>query len=369
MPFKYDIIGQADVFRPLQTQEWKDNAPYRSQKDKLKNPLDYVQYLDKKGDVYEFAHDLNPRLYWPGSHSGRNISLYKDYSDANETVYYGSIKDGKNPNGDHYGLEYPLTEAYNYNDELGASKAIKDRAIYSVEWTDKKGNDKKSDTLQDAETKIAVKVPVVNVVDPCKGDDDKAADNAADDDAEKSAEDDANAKNKDGGCKPQPLENTKRYIWKLYDAPQGKSVDQALTNSEKSKYAQLAKSYFSKPVKEEYATPTNPHNDNRIMMQSGKQPEVKPVYVLAKYAKITYWDESKDVLPLVFTHIDSEKPTIDVKVSVDGGEPQSVPEGGLNVSVGSRVRFLVTGHDDMHCLLYTSPSPRDRTRSRMPSSA
>ena len=25
--------------------------------------------------------------------------------------------------------------------------------------------------------------------------------------------------------------------------------------------------------------------------------------------------------------------------------------------------------DDMTCLLYTSPSPRDRTRSRMPSSA
>ena len=25
--------------------------------------------------------------------------------------------------------------------------------------------------------------------------------------------------------------------------------------------------------------------------------------------------------------------------------------------------------DDMDCLLYTSPSPRDRTRSRMPSSA
>lgn len=348
MPFKYDIIGQADVFRPLQTQEWKDNAPYRSQKDKLKNPLDYVQYLDKKGDVYEFAHDLNPRLYWPDSHSGRNISLYKDYSDANETVYYGSIKDGKNPNGDHYGLEYPLTEAYNYNDELGASKAIKDRAIYSVEWTDKKGNDKKSDTLQDAETKVAVKVPVVNVVDPCKGDDDKAADNAADDDAEKSAEDDAAAKNKDGGCKPQPLENTKRYIWKLYDAPQGKSVDQKLTEAEKRSYYNRAVKDFSKPVKEEYATPTNPHNDNRIMMQSGKQPEVKPVYVLAKYAKITYWDESKDVLPLVFTHIDSEKPTIDVKVSVDGGEPQSVPEGGLNVSVGSRVRFLVTGHDDMH---------------------
>ena len=25
--------------------------------------------------------------------------------------------------------------------------------------------------------------------------------------------------------------------------------------------------------------------------------------------------------------------------------------------------------DSKHCLLYTSPSPRDRTRSRMPSSA
>ena len=26
-------------------------------------------------------------------------------------------------------------------------------------------------------------------------------------------------------------------------------------------------------------------------------------------------------------------------------------------------------YEDMYCLLYTSPSPRDRTRSRMPSSA
>ena len=26
-------------------------------------------------------------------------------------------------------------------------------------------------------------------------------------------------------------------------------------------------------------------------------------------------------------------------------------------------------HGDLRCLLYTSPSPRDRTRSRMPSSA
>ena len=30
---------------------------------------------------------------------------------------------------------------------------------------------------------------------------------------------------------------------------------------------------------------------------------------------------------------------------------------------------LVLVSDDITCLLYTSPSPRDRTRSRMPSSA
>ena len=30
---------------------------------------------------------------------------------------------------------------------------------------------------------------------------------------------------------------------------------------------------------------------------------------------------------------------------------------------------IITFSDDMDCLLYTSPSPRDRTRSRMPSSA
>ena len=31
--------------------------------------------------------------------------------------------------------------------------------------------------------------------------------------------------------------------------------------------------------------------------------------------------------------------------------------------------YKIFGPKAMHCLLYTSPSPRDRTRSRMPSSA
>ena len=37
---------------------------------------------------------------------------------------------------------------------------------------------------------------------------------------------------------------------------------------------------------------------------------------------------------------------------------------------GLEVTALLKKEDDLkHCLLYTSPSPRDRTRSRMPSSA
>ena len=41
--------------------------------------------------------------------------------------------------------------------------------------------------------------------------------------------------------------------------------------------------------------------------------------------------------------------------------------GGIPMSQGEIVRLSDIGISD--CLLYTSPSPRDRTRSRMPSSA
>ena len=46
---------------------------------------------------------------------------------------------------------------------------------------------------------------------------------------------------------------------------------------------------------------------------------------------------------------------------IQGGDPDSIgaPAG----------KMLGTGGPDYTCLLYTSPSPRDRTRSRMPSSA
>ena len=42
--------------------------------------------------------------------------------------------------------------------------------------------------------------------------------------------------------------------------------------------------------------------------------------------------------------------------------------GGM-AGVGGLQAFGQTGANTLACLLYTSPSPRDRTRSRMPSSA
>ena len=41
----------------------------------------------------------------------------------------------------------------------------------------------------------------------------------------------------------------------------------------------------------------------------------------------------------------------------------------LNLKPAEALRRLVEFTWDYYCLLYTSPSPRDRTRSRMPSSA
>ena len=49
----------------------------------------------------------------------------------------------------------------------------------------------------------------------------------------------------------------------------------------------------------------------------------------------------------------------DEKKKDEGGPSRTVPES-----------TLASRHEDVKdCLLYTSPSPRDRTRSRMPSSA
>ena len=41
----------------------------------------------------------------------------------------------------------------------------------------------------------------------------------------------------------------------------------------------------------------------------------------------------------------------------------------LDKFIGKKINILEVGTATGGCLLYTSPSPRDRTRSRMPSSA
>ena len=47
-----------------------------------------------------------------------------------------------------------------------------------------------------------------------------------------------------------------------------------------------------------------------------------------------------------------------------------IMENRLSFEVGNMVKYACrAGHKMYPCLLYTSPSPRDRTRSRMPSSA
>ena len=66
------------------------------------------------------------------------------------------------------------------------------------------------------------------------------------------------------------------------------------------------------------------------------------------------------------------------KKKIVGPENWDHPETGKKIKVYKRTRkgqsglktqlFTIT-NDGQCCLLYTSPSPRDRTRSRMPSSA
>ena len=52
------------------------------------------------------------------------------------------------------------------------------------------------------------------------------------------------------------------------------------------------------------------------------------------------------------------------------GKKIVVTGGGTGLGKSMATRFAELGADlVITCLLYTSPSPRDRTRSRMPSSA
>ena len=61
-----------------------------------------------------------------------------------------------------------------------------------------------------------------------------------------------------------------------------------------------------------------------------------------------------------------------VAAAIGAGLPINEPTGSMIVDIGggtTDVAVLSLGAPVTSCLLYTSPSPRDRTRSRMPSSA
>ena len=63
--------------------------------------------------------------------------------------------------------------------------------------------------------------------------------------------------------------------------------------------------------------------------------------------------------------MDIDLPTVTVTASLPGAAPAQ-----METEVARKIENSVaTLQGIKHCLLYTSPSPRDRTRSRMPSSA
>ena len=77
------------------------------------------------------------------------------------------------------------------------------------------------------------------------------------------------------------------------------------------------------------------------------------------------------LLSIEYLRADNE---INITQSVDGIELYIEQEGKDNLvdfsmqHWGNKVKIIQHGHNN-HCLLYTSPSPRDLSTSRMPSSA
>ena len=65
----------------------------------------------------------------------------------------------------------------------------------------------------------------------------------------------------------------------------------------------------------------------------------------------------------------SKKSTPDLDAGTGPGVGTNAPgsRGEFETDIGDRIYF--SEDQSTLCLLYTSPSPRDRTRSRMPSSA
>ena len=67
----------------------------------------------------------------------------------------------------------------------------------------------------------------------------------------------------------------------------------------------------------------------------------------------------------------SSREALDAQLQKEDKMDSRAAKAAALLSIAECLRFGVTSVSDLYyyCLLYTSPSPRDRTRSRMPSSA
>ena len=79
--------------------------------------------------------------------------------------------------------------------------------------------------------------------------------------------------------------------------------------------------------------------------------------------------------PVITQALDDPK-VVEIMLNPDGrlwldklGVGRFDTDSVLTPDEGERVVRLVASHINQDCLLYTSPSPRDRQKSRMPSSA
>ena len=93
-------------------------------------------------------------------------------------------------------------------------------------------------------------------------------------------------------------------------------------------------------------------------MAKGKFERTKPH---VNVGTIGHVDHGKTTLTAAMTHVLSKK---------YGGEAKNYDQIDAAPEEKARGITINTAHVEyVTCLLYTSPSPRDRTRSRMPSSA
>ena len=71
----------------------------------------------------------------------------------------------------------------------------------------------------------------------------------------------------------------------------------------------------------------------------------------------------------ILAEIETDKATMEFESFYDGTLLHIAIEEGVTADVDSLLCIIGDEGEDISCLLYTSPSPRDRQKSRMPASA